>query len=518
MHKRPSNNNKPKTQPSQQHHTLRPLQHRKLSTNKRPLKSTTQQQHQQQHNIIHDSSAFQQSSILLNSKRDKFAEAVLNIPKPQKTEQQLLSTRPVSNPGDVMPTGANLAPVRNRSNKDGYDMAKVKNKIPMPPEGALTQAQIARRKLFFNTFPRSAASPAGPKLQTAYTNYSVYKGIIDYSKRLPGCDIKISVKERPDYTTLLDTRWYAEAMSKPRARVELRLHQFSFLTRLERDLLGEILGPRHNWQNSSITISITNLREIYPSINRCFQLLHEAAFRAIEIAPTILAQTNQEYSEFNTKVKAIQEEEAKLNASLKSSTPHFTRATAPQQQFLTTDNQHFIPYNPEFSMEDHLKYIPAANFQNYLVTDKVPPGMAKPLQKLKDVAPELLQSDPTRNPDEPVSPGINPYTYGDRVAIMLAAQPTLDGEFKEKRPSLEKIYNQFASVDLDHSSDDERILANAIVFDQLNAVDVGRARKQLRDDRDFEQILANTEKAEMDDVLKHQRVHRDDQMSDQEKH
>jgi len=345
-----------------------------------------------------------------------------------------------------MPTGAELAPVRVRAHKDGYKMSMVKNNIPMP--AGLTTSQINRRKLFLNTFPRQSTSPAGPILQTAYTNYSIYHDSINWGERLPGCDIVISVKERADYTDFVDTRFYAEAMPRPRARVELRLPQFTFLTQIERDILGEILGPRYNWQTGKIVLSIRNLRKIHASINRCFQLVHEAMFRAIEIAPHVVAQTDMEMKAYNKEVHKISQLEAKMNEALKRST---TRPAQAEQLFYTSDQQHFVPVHDEYSLEQHLPFIPQVDAEKFFLASTIPPGLAEPLRPIGDNAYGL-------DPKTPVVPGIAPYAYMSREALLQSAFPTTFDPFHLKShdhgsdETLAEIARRVPDSD-DHSED-----------------------------------------------------------------
>lgn len=462
----------------------------KKATTKAPLKAQRRKSHSKRHN-----NAFQATTPAQNQRRDKFAESVLNIVKPKKALHQLLSTKIVSQPGDVIPTGAKLAPNLNRSLRDGYDIAKVKNQIPLPKDRkALSKEQIHRRRLFLNTFPRQSASPAGHIIQTQYTNYSVYRGVIDWAARLPEVDIKISVKERPDYTNRFDTRWYAEAMPRPRARVELTLNQMKFLTQLERDLLGEILGPRYNWVNDKIVLSIGNLRDIHASINRCFQLVHEAVFRAIEIAPHIQAQSDVENTEYKSQVKLIQEEELKINAAIKSlpfDKLHFTRdrqKVDATKYFVTTDSQHYIEYNPEFTMDDHVKYIPQVTLENILLTDKIPPGLAEPLRRRKDFDQAALAANPLLDPEQIVSPHLEPYSYASRARLVSSLYPKINQEGDEKDEPAPRTHEQLAAIaasDFEESEDNlRRYVSAAVLTRSLHPLDASKAMGQLALDID----------------------------------
>jgi hypothetical protein len=442
------------------------------------------------------SNVFKTTKPTQNSRRDKFAEAVLNIVPPKKPEQYSLSTKPVSKVGDILPTGAQLAPQKAKALKDQYDINKVKNKIPLPADRSLTKQLIRRRRLFFNTFPRTAASPAGPILQTAYANYAIYRNTIDWSKRMPECDIKISVKERMDYTDRFDTRWYAEAMPRPRARVELNIKNFQFMTKLERDLLGEILGPRYNWQTGAIVLSIGNLRHIHASINRCFQLVHEAAFRAIEIAPHIAAQQETEGNKYKSQVALIEAEEAKIKTVLSQGKQFYTRDAAklngPFNQFLTADSQHFIPYNPEFSIDDHAKYIPRISLENMLLTDTVPPGMAQPLKRRKDFDQAALDANPELDPEQIVSPNLEPYSYMSRARVIGSFAPSLfDGQHVEDEkingPGLTVTQQIFNVADEDYyeaTSDIEAFVAGAVLERAIHPLDMQKAVKEIKAERD----------------------------------
>lgn len=452
----------------------------KKSTTHRPVKSR----------------AFRPTHSAQSSRRDKFAEAVLNIIPPKKTRHSLRSTIQVSAPGDVMPTGALSAPVGNTSHSDGYAIDKVVNVIPKAK--GLSKEQNAQRALFFNTFPRQSVSPAGHILQTQYTNYSVYRGVVDYGKRLPGVDVKISVKERVDYTDRYDSRWYAEAMARPRARVEMNIKHFTFLTQMERDIFGEILGPRYNWHNGKIVVSVGNLREIHASINRCFQLVHEAAFRAIEIAPTIQAASDKDNAVYQKAVRAVNAQEKLLNTQLKKSPQqYFTRAAKQPQQFLTADNEHFIPYNPEFTMEDHLKYIPRVTLDKMLLAETIPPGMAAALKRRKDFDQAALALDPKLDPEQIVSPGIEPYSYMDRATMVAQMMPLtrelsmpsdsdaeLDTYFSIPTPSRSK--QMLRVMDSEYEPEDAELLAyasGAVMEGEIHPLDYARAVHALKIER-----------------------------------
>jgi hypothetical protein len=258
----------------------------------------------------------------------------------------------------------------------------------------------------------------------------------------------ISVKERADYTDFVDTRFYAEAMPRPRARVELRLPQFTFLTQIERNILGEILGPRYNWQSGKIVLSIRNLRKIHASINRCFQLVHEAMFRAIEIAPHVVAQTDVEMKAYHDEVKKISQLEAKMNQALKRST---VRAAKAEQLFYTSDQQHFVPVNDEYTLEQHLPFIPQVDAEKFFLANTIPPGLAEPLRPIGE-------NEYGLDPQTPVVPGIAPYAYMSREELLQSAFPKTFDPFylksrdQESEETLAEIVRRIPDSD-DHSED-----------------------------------------------------------------
>jgi hypothetical protein len=304
-----------------------------------------------------------------SSRRDKLAEAVLNIKKPLSPKWQSSSETPVSKPGEYLQTGADLAPIGTKSYesmlKDGevVDFDHIDNQIVYDNLTSTKSKHMKMNKLrqtFFNTFPRQSASPAGPILQTAYTNYSIYNQPIDWANRLPGALVRITVKEKPDYTPYFDTRWYQEAMPKPSARVEIHMNSLKFLSKLEQNVLGEILGPRYNWQTGRILISVGNLRDKHANINRCFQYLHEAAFRAIEIAPHIAKETAIDDKVFKSQEKTRKNLQNRLNKALTPFQGHVPRATWTQADQENPDNQsvlidgiYTVPFVKGLSLSDH---------------------------------------------------------------------------------------------------------------------------------------------------------------------
>eukprot|EP00461_Guttulinopsis_vulgaris_P001141 UN01141 len=253
-----------------------------------------------------------------------------------------------------------MAPTGTVALPDHEDLTFVDNPIIYLPNS--TKEQRNARQLFFNTFPRQTASPAGPILQTKYTNYSIYNQPIDWAKRMPGCLVRISIKEKPDYTTLMDTRWYKEAMPRPKARVDIHMRSLKFLSKLEQAILGEILGPRYNWKTGRITMSVQNLRNRHANINRCFQYLHEAAFRAMEIAPLIAEQQDIDHREYQRQSAKNAIEQVTLQKALKPFEGHKRRPAVPapedQPQYVTRDGLNFELRNPSLSVEEQAAQLP----------------------------------------------------------------------------------------------------------------------------------------------------------------
>lgn len=308
---------------------------------------------------------FRASVPAFNPRRDKLAEAVLNIQKPKKPFWQRRSETPVPDDAAGAVTGAVLAPIGLKSIPGDIDLSTVNNTIP--PAAKLTAEQQLRRQLFFNTFPRQTVLPAGEILKTQYTNYSLFYQNIDWASRLPNAIVFITVKEKPDNTTALDTRWYKEAMSRPKGRIDVQMHTLDFLTKLEQQLLGEILGARYDWRSGRITISVGNLRNRHASINRCFQYLHEAAFRAIEIAPYVQDEQNARMKEYATTMSLRGKLQRRLQAELPP-VAHKARPTATFQntKFLTVDGLNYAPFDESVDINAQVEKLPKDQGFRYL--------------------------------------------------------------------------------------------------------------------------------------------------------